>query len=149
MGLNISKLEKVRHRGLNTIARCPACAEAGGDRKGEHLLINDAGQFGCVLFPGQSGQQHRQRIFELVGVKETPGKVFEIRKPPSPASRAMVIQKDILGHLGRIQSTHARKSFENHLNEKEYKAQEEPTDSVPSVPESEQDSLDELGPRPF
>ena len=149
MGLNISKLEKVKRRGLNTIARCPACAEAEGDHKGEHLLINDTGQFGCVLFPGQNGQQHRQRIFELAGVKETTGKGFEVRKPISTPAGASVIQKDILGHLGRIPSTHARKSFENHLSEKEYKAQEEPTDSVPSVPESEQDSIDELGPRPF
>jgi len=149
MGLNISKLEKVRHRGSNAIARCPACAETGGDRKGEHLFINDAGQFGCVLFPGQDGQQHRQRIFELAGVKETPGKSFEVRKPLSTPIGASVIQKDILGHLGRIPSTHARKSFEIHPSVKEYKAQEEPTDSVPSVPEIEAKSLDELGPRPF
>jgi hypothetical protein len=149
MGLDLSRLEKVKRRGSNTIARCPACAESGGDRKGEHLMISDAGQFGCVLFPGQSGQQHRQRIFELAGVKETTGKGFEVKKPLSTPVGASVIQKDILGHLGRIHSIHARKSFESHLNEKEYKAQEEPTDSVPSVPESEQDSLDELGPRPF
>lgn len=149
MGLDLSKLEKVKRRGSNTIARCPACAESGSDRKGEHLLINDAGQFGCVLFPGQNGQQHRQRIFELAGVKETTSKGFEVRKPLSLPAGASVIQKDILGHLGRIPSTHARKSFENHLSEKEYKAQEEPTDSVPSVPESENDCLDELGPRPF
>jgi hypothetical protein len=113
------------------------------------LFINDAGQFGCVLFPGQDGQQHRQRIFELAGVKETQGKSFEVRKPLSASAGASVIQKDILGHLGRIPSTHARKSFESHPSVKEYKAQEEPTDSVPSVPEPEQDSLDELGPRPF
>lgn len=144
MGLDLSRLEKVKRRGSNVIARCPACAESGGDHKGEHLLINDAGQFGCVLFPGQSGQQHRQRIFELVGVKETPGKVFEIRKPPPLASKAMVIQKDILGHLGRIQSTHARKIFKNCLNENEHRTQEEALNTVPSVPEQ-----DDIGPRPF
>ena len=144
MGLDLSRLEKVKRRGLNTIARCPACAESGGDHKGEHLLINDTGQFGCVLFPGQSGQQHRQRIFELVGVKETSGKVFEIRKPPPLASRAMIIQKDILGHLGRIQSTHARKIFKNCLNENEHRTQEEPLNTVPSVPEQ-----DDIGPRPY
>lgn len=149
MGLDLSKLEKLKRRGSNTIARCPACAESGDDRKGEHLFINDAGQFGCVLFPEQNGQQHRQRIFELAGVKETPGKSFEVRKPLSTPSGASVIQKDILGHLGRIPSTHARKSFESHLSEKEYKAQEELTNSVPSVPETEADCLDELGPRPF
>ena len=146
MGLDLTKLEKIRRRGSNTIARCPACAESGDDRKGEHLFINDAGQFGCVLFPGQDGQQHRQRIFELAGVKETQGKSFEVRKPLSTPAGASVIQKDILGHLGRIPSTHARKSFESPLNEKEYK---EPIDSVPSVPEIGQGSLDELGPRPF
>ena len=144
MGLDLSRLEKVKRRGSSVIARCPACAENGNDRKGEHLLINDAGQFGCVLFPGQSGQQHRQRIFELVGIKETSGKVFEIRKPPPLASRAMVIQKDILGHLGRIQSTHARKIFKNCLNENEHRTQEEPLNTVPSVPEQ-----DDIGPRPF
>ena len=144
MGLDLSRLEKVKRRGSSVIARCPACAESNGDHKGEHLLINDAGQFGCVLFPGQSGQQHRQRIFELVGVKETSGKVFEIRKPPPLASRAMVIQKDILGHLGRIQSTHARKIFKSCLNENGHRIQEEPLNTVPSVPEQ-----DDIGPRPF
>jgi len=144
MGLDLSILEKVKRRGSSVIARCPACAESGGDHKGEHLLINDTGQFGCVLFPGQSGQQHRQRIFELVGIKETPGKIFEIRKPPPLASRAMVIQKDILGHLGRIQSTHARKIFKNCLNENEHRTQEEPLNTVPSVPEP-----DDIGPRPY
>lgn len=145
MGLDPSKLEKVKHRGPNVIARCPACAESGGDRKGEHLMINDAGQFGCVLFPGQGGQQHRQRIFELAGVKEIPGKSFEIRKPPRPASKAEVIQKDILGHLGRIQTTHARKIFKSNSSENEYKAHEEPLNAVPSVP----DDFDDIGPRPF
>jgi len=145
MGLDLSRLEKVKRRGLNTITRCPACAESGGDRKGEHLMINDTGQFGCVLFPGQSGQQHRQRIFELAGVKEMPGKTFEIRKPPSPASSAQVIQKDILGHLGRIQSTHARKIFKTGLRENEYRPHKEPLDTVPSVP----DDFDDIGPRPY
>jgi len=144
MGLDLSILEKVKRRGSSVIARCPACAESGSDRKGEHLLINDAGQFGCVLFPGQNGQQHRQRIFELVGIKEAPGKGFEIRKPPPLASKAMVIQKDILGHLGRIQSTHARKIFKNCLNENEHRTQEEPLNTVPSVPEQ-----DDIGPRPY
>ncbi len=145
MGIDLSRLEKVKRRGLNTIARCPACAESGGDRKGEHLMINDVGQFGCVLFPGQSGQQHRQRIFELAGVKESPSKTFEIRKPPPPASGAQVIQKDILGHLGRIQSTHARKIFKTCLKENENRPYEEPLDAVPSVP----DDFDDIGPRPF
>ena len=109
MGLDLTKLEKVRRRGSNTVARCPACGEAGGDRKGEHLFINDEGHFGCVLHPGADGQMHRQRIFELAGVKEMKYKGFEVRRPF--VSKPTVIQKDILGHLGHLNSTHARKSL--------------------------------------
>ncbi|MCX5711587.1 MAG: hypothetical protein NTY47_00730 [Candidatus Omnitrophica bacterium] len=101
MGLDLFKLEKVKRQGARTIARCPACAEAGGDRRGEHLFISDRGQFGCVLYPGVDGKTHRQRIFELVGAKETPGKDFEVKKPPlSLITGYKVVQKDILGHLG-------------------------------------------------
>jgi len=149
MGLDLTKLEKIRRRGSNTIARCPACAESGGDRKGEHLFINDAGQFGCVLFPGQDGQQHRQRIFELAGVKEMPDKCFEVRRPFSAQAGTSVIQKDILGHLGHFQSTHARKSLNNLIKDKEYRPEEGFNEADPSVPEIEAKSLDELGPRPF
>lgn len=148
MGLDQFRLEKVRHRGSNTVARCPACAETGGDRKGEHLFITDSGQFGCVLFPGQDGQQHRQRIFELAGEESMKQKGFEIRKTISTSStERKVIQKDILGHLGRIHPTHARK-IKNHSRENEYTAQEEPDNTVPSVPEYEE-YLDSSGPRPF
>jgi hypothetical protein len=56
----------------------------------------------------------------------------------------MVIQKDILGHLGRIQSTHARKIFKSCLNENGHRTQEEPLNTVPSVPEQ-----DDIGPRPY
>jgi len=114
MGLDTSRLEKVRRRGSNTIARCPACAEAGNDRNGEHLFINAKGQFGCVLYPGADGQEHRQRIFELAGIKDIPGTEFEVRKPQAGKKEVSVIQKDVLGHLGRFSQTHARKNFELH-----------------------------------
>jgi hypothetical protein len=65
--LDVNRLQKVRRRGGKLIARCPACAEAGGDRKGEHLFIGDKGLFGCVQFPGRDGEQHRKRIFQLAG----------------------------------------------------------------------------------
>jgi len=81
MGLDLTKLKNVKRRGSNIIARCPACAESECDRKGEHLFINDKGQFGCVLYPGTTGRTHRQRIFESVGVKEPPGKGFAVRRP--------------------------------------------------------------------
>ncbi|HCD37232.1 MAG TPA: hypothetical protein DEQ77_00605 [Candidatus Omnitrophica bacterium] len=130
MGLDLSKLEKVVRRGSNTVARCPACAEAEGDHKGEHLFINGKGQFGCILYPGEQGKTHRQRIFALAGVKEIMSKSFEVRKPAATDPKA--IKKDILGHLGHIHSTLARKNTEKCGNE------DNPTKEfisvVPSVP---------------
>ncbi len=145
MGLDLTKLEKVRQRGSNTIARCPACAEVGRDRKGEHLFINDRGHFGCVLYPGADGQTHRQRIFELAGVKEMTDKGFEIRKSlSSPAPRHMVIQKDILGHLGHIHSTHARKSLNAPIKKINDNFQEDLNKTVPNVPEPEAEHQDKV-----
>jgi len=149
MGLDLAKLEKVRQRGPHIIARCPACAEAGGDHKGEHLFINDMGHFGCVLYPGQDGQQHRQRIFELAGTKEIAGKGFEVRRPLSISSRPSVIQEDILGHLGHFKSNHARKDLYNPKKANKHRLEEGLEDSDPSVPDPEQECLDEIGPRPF
>lgn len=150
MGLDLSRLEKVRRHGPNTIARCPACAEAGGDRKGEHLFINEKGQFGCVLYPGQNGQQHRQRIFELMGAKEMPDKCFEVRKPLSTPAGPSVIQKDILGHLGQFQPTHARKDLNTIKSDNEYRLEEEFKEPDPSVPSHDKEySDDDIGPRPY
>jgi hypothetical protein len=61
--------------------RCPACAEEGGDRKGEHLVIYPDGKFGCVLYPGEDGHEHRQRIWELAGMKDAQR---SRRKPTKP-----------------------------------------------------------------
>ena len=107
MGINISLLEKVKHRASYIVARCPACAEADRDRKGEHLFIHDSGRFGCVLYPGPDGHQHRKRIFELVGIKDTPVRSFKINKPAC-GSEPKPIQKDILGHLGHVKASPIR-----------------------------------------
>jgi hypothetical protein len=64
--LDLSLLEKVRHTGGKILARCPACAEGGGDRKGNHMTIFPTGKFACAAMPGDS--EHRRRIFALVGV---------------------------------------------------------------------------------
>ena len=73
MSLEIAKLENVRTRGDKKTARCPACAKAGHDQKGEHLVINEDGSFGCVVYPGDSpdARAHRKRIFALCGNRET------------------------------------------------------------------------------
>ena len=66
MSLDVTKLEKVRElaNGVRQ-ARCPACAEGGSDKKGEHLRIYADGRYGCCVYPGDV--QHRTRIFALAG----------------------------------------------------------------------------------
>lgn len=65
MALMLNKLERVRKRGQRVHARCPACAEAGGDTHGQHLAIDEQGRFGCAAHPGDNS--HRRRIWELAG----------------------------------------------------------------------------------
>jgi hypothetical protein len=147
MAIDLSKLENVKQHGSKVIARCPACAETGNDRKGEHLFIEQSGRFGCVVFPGTEGHSHRQRIFELVGIKTGVPNGFKIRNPSPIASDNKPIQKDILGHLGHVQSTHARKASDNPIILKEER--NELSNSVPAVPEDNQfcftpDELDML-----
>jgi hypothetical protein len=100
MSLDISKLEHVRGRGKKTIARCPACAEAGEDRKGEHLLINEDGSFGCIIHPGNSpeAKAHRKQIFALCGDREIRPLKVSRRSKYRPNNVLAVL----LGREGRI-----------------------------------------------
>ncbi len=135
MGLDLSKLEKVKYHGSKVIARCPACAENGNDHKSEHLFIEPGGRFGCVVFPGNEGRKHRQRIFELAGAKENTQDGFKVKKSlPSIVSEQEAIQKNILGRLGHFKSTHARKAIEKPVLQKEKR--DESLNSVPAVPET-------------
>jgi hypothetical protein len=69
MSLNLHKLEKVRDLGNGMVhARCPACAEGGHDRTGEHLRIYPDGRFGCCVHP--KDREHRKRIFALAGDRQ-------------------------------------------------------------------------------
>jgi hypothetical protein len=94
MGLDISELKKVHDRGYKRTARCPACAETGHDQKGEHLVINADGSFGCVVYSGDSAEakEHRRRIFALAGDREI--------KPLS-------VHAAFLGRLGRVNESHS------------------------------------------
>jgi len=68
--IDVSKLEKVKHKGDGLIvARCPACAEGGGDKTGNHFFMSADGKFGCVIYPKEEGSDHRKKIFELAGIK--------------------------------------------------------------------------------
>lgn len=57
---------------------CPACREDGGDRKGEHLFINEDGRYGCAAFKGDG--EHRRRIFCLVGIKSAFPYSFPVKR---------------------------------------------------------------------
>jgi putative DNA primase/helicase len=67
--LDEALLEKIQRRGNRIVCRCPACAEAGHDKTGNHLSVQSSGAFTCVQFPGAEGREHRKRIFELVGIR--------------------------------------------------------------------------------
>src|SRR5262249_38417494 len=100
MSLDRTRLQKVRdlaNGGLQ--AQCPACAEVGQDRKGEHLRISPEGKFGCCVFPGD--RKHRSRIFALTG--EHGPKAIRVRV--ASAKTAEALQLDLLGRLGRVFST--------------------------------------------
>jgi hypothetical protein len=71
-GLSLNLLENVHSVNGKTVARCPACAEDGHDKAGDHLVIDAAGRFGCVKYPGAEGGDHRRRVFALAGVVEPP-----------------------------------------------------------------------------
>src|SRR5512138_461185 len=87
MSLDTAKLEKVRELAGGVVqARCPACAEGGGDTKGQHLRIYPDGRYGCCVHPKDA--QHRKRIFALVGERQRRSftvKVAATAKPAEPA----------------------------------------------------------------
>lgn len=102
MGLNLNRLEKVVELAGGAVrARCPACAEGGQDRKGEHLRISPEGKFGCCVFPGD--REHRKRIFALAGDHGRQG----IQVRVAALKVAGVVQGGILGRLGRVFATPA------------------------------------------
>lgn len=78
MSLLLGSLEKVRQLGNGVIqARCPACAEGGHDRAGEHLRIYPDGRYGCCVYP--KDHEHRKRIFALAGDRAP--RTFTVKLP--------------------------------------------------------------------
>ena len=103
MSLNIQKLENARKlEGGIVQARCPACAEGGHDRAGEHLRVYPDGKFGCCVYP--KDREHRKRIFALAGSRERQ----DIRVKVAGPRVAEVIQGGVLGRLGRVFQTPAK-----------------------------------------
>jgi hypothetical protein len=97
MSLDLAKLEKVVDLADGgKQARCPACAESGQDRKGEHLRISPEGKFGCCVFPGD--REHRRRIFALAG--ERTRRTINVRVAAAQAPGP--VQGNLFGRLGRV-----------------------------------------------
>ena len=100
MSLNLEKLEMVRKLAGGVVqARCPACAEGGADKTGNHLRIQPDGRFGCCVHPKDG--DHRKRIFALAGARDRQA----IRVTVGGPKVAKIIQSDVLGRLGRVFST--------------------------------------------
>jgi hypothetical protein len=96
MSLDLSKLQKVVELGEGVKrARCPACAEGGSDKSGQHLRIYPDGKFGCCVYPGDV--EHRKRIYALAGERGQRG--IKVRLASAKAVQA--IQSGVLGRLGR------------------------------------------------
>ena len=97
MSLDVAKLEKVRELAGGIIqAQCPACAEGGGDRKGEHLRIYPDGRYGCCVHPKDA--EHRKRFFALAGERKPGTFTLRVRMPPAlPAARSV---KAVLADFG-------------------------------------------------
>jgi hypothetical protein len=121
MSLDISKLENVRMRGDKTIARCPACAEAGHDEKCEHLVINADRSFGCVVYPGDSeeAKEHRRRIVALCGDRKIkplsvhPAGLGRLGRPNQSQLAGEALKTGLLGRLGRRFQTHLETGVNN------------------------------------
>jgi hypothetical protein len=97
MSLDLNKLERVVELAEGVIrARCPACAESGSDRTGEHLRIYPDGKFGCCVFPRD--REHRKRIFALVG--ERSRQAIRVRVAVAKASGP--VRSGILGLVGQV-----------------------------------------------
>ena len=82
--LDLQRLENVKHPAAGKLtARCPACHEAGGDRRGEHLVCwTESGKFACAVHPGD--REHRRRIWQLAGLPDAD------RRAPRRRTRAEI-----------------------------------------------------------
>jgi len=104
-GLDFSRLQKAKNHGGKVIAQCPACAAAGADKSGEHLVIFEEGQgkWGCIAFPGD--KQHRREIAALVGASDTargPLPILPLRKVVRPEPRTLQLPELRFPTLGEL-----------------------------------------------
>jgi hypothetical protein len=90
MSLDQSKLVNAKKAADGKItAQCPACAAAGSDTKGGHLVIFPDGAYGCVANEGD--KNHSKEIFKLAGVPRiVPVSKIVVRTIEIPPSRLVL-----------------------------------------------------------
>jgi hypothetical protein len=149
MSLDISKLQNRQMRGEKTTARCPACAESGGDNKGEHLIINPQGRFGCVVYAGNGAEakEHRRRIFALCGDRKKKPLVIHRTEETAASGRSgrpfqshsedAPINTGLLGRLGRVFQSHLERRQEIAASVFSIAEQSDSGSGVPAVLSSE------------
>lgn len=127
MSLDLAKLENARRLPDGRIrARCPACAAEGHDKRGEHLIVNPNGAFGCAVHPGET--VHRKSIWALAGSQTAkPIEVRSLGRLGRVNETPIVLQRNILGRLGRLEQSHAGSS------DAASKHDSEPTKSTPNL----------------
>ncbi|HEX6827234.1 MAG TPA: hypothetical protein VF077_13025 [Nitrospiraceae bacterium] len=82
MSLDLTQLTNLKEKGNGWEARCPACAELGLDKRGNHLWIKPDGKYGCCVYA--KDHAHRKRIWALAhGDKPMPVKRI-VEKPKVP-----------------------------------------------------------------
>lgn len=65
MSLDLNRIENLKRiDDEKSVGRCPACAEKGRDRKGNHLFLHESGAFRCVV---DNSKEHKQDINRLAG----------------------------------------------------------------------------------
>lgn len=136
MALDVTKLENVMHQQGKIIARCPACAESGQDKKGDHLFIDDIERFGCIVYPDEAGKEHRKRIFALVGIK-TIERYITVGN--SDNRQADIIISNVLGRLGRQKNSLFEKA--EPIEAVSSKLEPDCKNCVPSVPRKDAEWL--------
>lgn len=98
--LNLKKLNKVVQKDGKIVAQCPACAAAGADSTGNHLVVYPNGAYRCVA--SLDDAEHSNLIFKLVGQRG--GAVshqLTIRRLEIGESEELMK----VGHLGRQKPT--------------------------------------------
>src|SRR3954453_16928398 len=90
MRLDLPRIKNMRDLGDGGCrGRCPACAQLGGDKKGEHLMIFPDGRFGCAA--NQGDEEHRRQIWRLAGdFSDLPPEESHFTKTPLHAAEGRI-----------------------------------------------------------